>query len=105
MSTLGEGLPIRQKLPTTLSRNHFIVGIKMVEEDEGLNENAEGLVEQEVSDDIPLKVVMLAEACAMVTEGCEVLMSPDHFLRPRTAFRIDDMAYYVYSEQDVLGIW
>ena len=32
-------------------------------------------------------------------------MSPDHFLRPLSSFRIDQDGYFMYSEHSVLGIW
>ena len=109
MSTLGEGLATRNKLPKTLSRHHFIVEIDMQEkvEDEGLMDESEdsGLISQEVEDDVPLVVVKVSDMCEMVKKGDEVVMSPDHFLRPRTAFKIKNKAYYIYSEHDILGIW
>ncbi len=104
MSTLGEGLPERKGMPKMMTRNYFIVGISMTEkeEDEGL---MEGLIEQEVEDDIPLNVVKVSDECKIVSVGDEVIMSPDSFMRPKTAFRIGDTAYYMYTESDVLGIW
>ena len=105
MSTLGEGLPERKGLPSKMTRNYFIVGIDMTEkdEDEGLTEG--GLIEQEVEDDVPLKVVKISDECKIVSVGDEIIMSPDHFMRPKTAFKIGDTAYYMYTESDVLGIW
>ena len=104
MSQLGEGLPERKALPKKMTRNYFIVGIDMneKEEDEGLTE---GLIEQEVEDDIPLQVVAISDECKIVSVGDEVIMSPDNFMRPKTAFKIKDTAYYMYTESDVLGIW
>ena len=105
MSQLGEGLPERKALPSKMTRNYFIVGIDMTEKDEeeGLTEG--GLIEQEVEDDIPLKVVQISDECKVVTVGDEVIMSPEQFMRPKTAFKIGDTAYYMYTENDVLGIW
>ena len=104
MSQLGEGLPERKALPKKMTRNYFIVAIDMTEkeEEEGLTE---GLIEQEVEDDIPLKVVAVSDECKVVSIEDEVIMSPENFMRPKTAFKIEDTAYYMYTESDVLGIW
>jgi hypothetical protein len=105
MSEIGEGLQERKALPSSITRNYFIVRIDMAEkeEDEGLDEA--GLIEQEVENDMPLEVAMTSEDCKVVSKGDEVIMSLDNFMRPKTAFKIGNTAYYMYTESDVLGIW
>ena len=99
---IGEGIPLREAMPKFLTRKHFIVKLKMREE----NEEEEGLIENENEEDVPLVVCMKSKECDLIEEGDEVIMSPRHFMSPFTAFKLKDgYAYYVYSENDIIGIW
>ena len=99
---IGEGLPTRKQLPKTLIKNHFIVQIPLKSEEE---EEESGLVESEVVEDIQLNVVQIGEGCVNIVVGDEVMMNPSSFLNPISVFKIGDLAYYVYNEHNVVGIW
>jgi hypothetical protein len=102
MTTLPEGLPKRKALPKFLAKNYFIVKIELPNQNE---EEEEGLIENEIEEDISLEVTQISEGCTILKVGDSVLMGPDQFLRPRSAFRIDNFAYYIYSEAEILGVW
>lgn len=102
MSELGEHLPLKDKLPTKLTRNYFVVRLPMVKEEE----EAVGLIENDIEEDIPLTVCLISEDCKLIKEGDDVIMNPRNFLNPYSAFKMNDgYAYYIYNEADVIGIW
>ena len=103
MSELGEGLPVRKELPKKLFRKQFIVALDMKSDDEGLDEENK-LTTTDNDEDIKLEIIYKSDDCEL-SIGDEVMMNPRDFMQPRSAFRIGDKAYYVYDENNVIGIW
>lgn len=100
MQVLGEGLPKKANMPKMLTRNHFIVSIPIPQEEE-----SEGLVEDKENKELEMKVAQVSDDCTVLKVGDIAMMGPDQVLRPRDAFRIGTDAYYVYGENDILGVW
>ncbi len=94
-------LPKKDKLPKDIFRDAIIVSYPELVEESA----EEGVIEFKREDDLELKVVQKGRNVNLVKLGDIIIISPEAFMRPRTAFKIGTDIHLMYRESDVLGIW
>jgi len=89
----------REKLPTRLLKDYFIVKLPELSEEEAV----EGLVDTSDKEENNVIVTVAGEDCTFVKEGDNVILPQG--AQVVTSFKLQDGDYVILRERDVIGIW
>ena len=89
----------REKLPTRLLKDYFIVKLPELSEEEA----TEGLIDTSDEEENNVIVTVAGEDCIFLKEGDNVMLPQG--AQVVTSFNLQDGDYVILRERDVIGIW
>lgn len=89
----------REKLPTRLVKDYFIVKLPELSEEEA----TEGLIDTSNEEQNNVIVTVAGEDCGFIKEGDNVILPQGS--QVVSSFELEDGDYVILRERDVIGIW
>ena len=89
----------KEKLPTRLLKDYFIVKLPELSEEEAV----EGLIDTSDEEQNNVVVTVAGEDCTFIKKGDNVILPQG--AQVVTSFNLQDGDYVILRERDVIGIW